>query len=332
MTDVYINGIGVTSRCACSKEELEKTIDGTIPEFRPLPLDFPSDIPPAKLRRNSRYNKLACATADRALKDAGIPAMMAAGTPDGRRIGTVLSTGYGAAEYNSVFADTVIREDPNACSPSVFSGTVPNSCVGQICILNGLKGFSTILAGGDPLEFSALLLKTGRADYLLAGSVEEYFPPLYGPFSRIGAAEGCDLSEGAAMVILAGERTDGTYCRVSAFGSTNLGKCPYLDFPEDPEKAKRKISEVLREMKRPDMILTANNGTRFDAVETGAVRDVFPGITEVYPKTFFGETLGCGYMMNAVYAAARIRRGDCRSALVTGIDMIGNYSCALLEA
>ena len=28
MTDVYINGIGVTSRCACSKEELEKTIDG----------------------------------------------------------------------------------------------------------------------------------------------------------------------------------------------------------------------------------------------------------------------------------------------------------------
>ena len=107
--DVYINGIGIISRCACRSEELEEAAFGRIAEIRPLPLEFPIEIPSSRLRRNSRYNKLACAAADQALKNAGIPEMMEQEGLDGHRIGTILSTGYGAAEYSSVFADSVVK-------------------------------------------------------------------------------------------------------------------------------------------------------------------------------------------------------------------------------
>lgn len=64
--DVYINGIGIISRCACQPEELKEAAYGRISTIRPLPLEFPIEIPFSRLRRNSRYNRLACAAADQA--------------------------------------------------------------------------------------------------------------------------------------------------------------------------------------------------------------------------------------------------------------------------
>lgn len=329
--NVYINGIGIISRCAYGAEELTAIAFGQIPQIHQLPLDFPTEISSSKLRRSSRYNKLACAVADQALKSAGIPEMMELEGLDGHRIGTILSTGYGAAEYSSVFADSVVKGDPNLCSPLLFSGSVPNSCVGQICIINRLKGFSTVLAGGDPLEYASLLISTGRADHILAGSVEEYFPALYKAFYKLDAAKGTDLSEGAAMAVLSGQKTEKTWCKVSAFGSTNLGRSPLLDRQEDPVRTERMIIDVIRQMNAPDTVFTAANGSWFDEIENRAIKSVFPDIAQHCPKDLFGETLGCGYMMNVLLAAASVRSGICSRPLVTGIDMIGNYICVMLE-
>ena len=327
---VYINGIGILSRSACSKEELETILSGQAPEIRTLPLDFPSEVPSAKLRRNSRYNKLACAAADQALKNAGIPEIIGQGL-DEHLIGTILSTGYGAAEYTSGFSDSVTKGDPNGCSPLIFSGTVPNSIVGQICIINRLKGFSTVLTGGDPLEYASLLIKTGRCAYVLAGSVEEYFPPLYHGFEMLDAAKGTDLSEGAAMAVLSSTRTGRTLCEAVNFGSVNLGKCPVLYIPEEIPEAEKKITDVIRQMEKPDVVFSAANGSRFDRTEGRVLLSIFPDVPLLRPKEFFGETLGCGYMMNVVLAAASIQNGIYHSVLVSGFDMIGNYSCVLLK-
>ena len=329
--EIYINGIGVISRSAYSKEELKEAAFGRIPEKRDLPLDFPTEIPSSKLRRNSRYNKLACAAADQALKDAHIPESIECGVLDSHLVGTILSTGYGATEYNSTFADSVVKGEPNACSPAVFSGTVPNSCVGQICIINGLKGFSTILVGGDPLEYSALLLETGRAQAILAGSVEEYYPALYEAFGSFEAAKGSDLSEGAAMAVLSRNRSEGSYCRISGFSGINLGKNPYLHVLEDAVAVREKIAGVFRQFSEPDILLSAGNGTWFDSPEEEAVRDVFPSLAIARPKDIFGETLGCGYMMNALLGACLVHEGRYGRVLVSGVDMIGNYCCVMLE-
>ncbi len=327
--DIYINGIGIVSRAACSKAELEAVCAGKAELKKELPLSFPVEIPASRLRRNSRYNKLACAAADQALKDASVLEQIAQGSLDPHQIGTILSTGYGASEYNSVFMDAAVRGDPNVCSPSVFSGSVPNSCLGQICIINHLNGFSTVLAGGDPLEYSALLLKTGRAKQILAGSVEEYFPSLYEAFGTMEAAKGCELSEGAAMALLSCEKTDGSYCRIIGFSSIHLGNCPYLHLFENPDDLTDMLAVTLRKFQDPEIIFSAGNGTWFDRAEENAIQKVFPDKPVRKLKTEFGETLGCGYMMNMLTAAAAIHRGDYSAVLVSGVDMIGNYMCVM---
>lgn len=221
--------------------------------------------------------------------------------------------------------------EPGACSPSVFSGSVPNACVGQICIINGLKGFSTILAGGDPLEYSALLLETNRADYILAGSVEEYFPPLYEAFQTLKASEGCDLSEGAAMTVLSREKTENSYCRMICFAGINLGKCPYIHYSSDLMETKKEVMDVLRQFPKPDLFFSSANGTWFDTVEKNAFQEIFPDVPMEHPKSFFGETLGCGYMMNTLYGAGAMTKKTARRILISGLDMIGNYCCVMLE-
>ena len=128
-----------------------------------LQLDFPSDVPSAKLRRCSRYSKLAAAAADFARKDGHIPDDI-----DGTRVGTIISTGFGASENNIQFSDSVVKGDPALCSPTVFSGTVPNSCVGQICIVNGYKGVSTVLMETYGRKMSMAFVKL-KENYLLRG-------------------------------------------------------------------------------------------------------------------------------------------------------------------
>ncbi len=305
---VYIDGISVLSH----------RIDNE------TPYEFPSEIPSAKLRRNSRYNKLACAAADFALKDCA-----PFDSVDKHRIGTIISTGCGAAEYFSDFADSVVRGDPAACSPATFSGSVPNSCVGQICILNGFKGVSTVLAGGDPLEYSALLLKTDRADMIVTGSVEEYFKPLYDSIVSFDAAKGAELAEGAAMLIMRSERTEKTFCEVCANAGISLGANPYI---HRLEGVSERIAGVLRKHTVPDIIFTAANGTYFDEMEDTAIKQVFPDTAVYEPKKEYGESLGCGFALSTAFAAEAIRDGKYGAVLVAGVDMVGNYCTVMLKA
>jgi len=321
--NVFIDGIGMISRCVQTADELADIVMGNAPRIQQMPVMWDSTIPAAKLRRNSRYNKLACEAADRALKDSEALSLC-----DGQNIGTIVSTGYGAAEYSSVFADSVVKGVPEACSPSVFAGSVPNSCLGQICILNGLKGPSTVLAGGDPLEYASLLLASDRAERILAGSVEEYFAPLYSSVMSFEAARGMTLSEGSAMVVLSPYKSAHTYCRIDGFSGVCLGADPYIHRVKGSQEM---IAGALEQMKRPDAVFIAANGTWLDEHENNAVKQVFPDIHTVAPKIFFGETLGCGYMMNIAFAAAAVKCGLYKSVIAAGVDMIGNYTCVLLQ-
>ena len=321
----YIESIGVISRCAQSDDDLVKLLSGGECEFSDLPIEFCSQIPPAKMRRNSRYNKLACTAADNAVREAAIPE-----TSDRRRIGTIISTGYGSSAYYSQFADTVVKGVPGLCSPTIYSGMVPNACVGQICILNGFKGASTVLTGGDPLEYSSLLLTTNKADMILCGAVEEYNAELFSELRELETLKSCDLSEGAAMLVLSKEKTVKTLCAVTGFSSASLGKSPMLHKLE--EKSAEIISDILKKYgSAPDAVFVSANGSYFDDVESAAIKSIFPGAELVSPKNWSGETLGCGYMMNAVFAAAAVNCGKYSKVLVTGVDLIGNYCTAMIE-
>ena len=161
---VYINGIGAISEAACIAEEFSALADGREYLAKGQMTEFASAVPASKLRRAGRYSKLTVSAAAFALKDSETE------FTDPYRTGAV---GYGAAEYNIQFSDQVQGGDPQLCSPSVFSQSVANSCLGQLCMIKGIKGESTMLRGGDPLEYASLLLETDRADIMLCGETEE---------------------------------------------------------------------------------------------------------------------------------------------------------------
>jgi 3-hydroxyacyl-[acyl-carrier-protein] dehydratase len=84
-----------------------------------------------------------------------------------------------------------------------------------------------------------------------------------------------------------------------------------------------------------DVIFTAANGTWFDAVEAGCIKEVFAYIPSFAPKAVFGETLGSSYMLSVCLAAAALKKGSfrgraCGSVIVTGFDMTGNYMAVRL--
>jgi hypothetical protein len=320
----YIESTGIISRCAKSADELMNVLNSGRYEKAALPIVFDSQIPPAKIRRNSRYNKIACTAADNAVRGADIPEPL-----DRRRIGTIITTGYGSSVYYTQFADTVAKGVPGLCSPAVYSGMVPNACVGQICILNGFKGVSTVLTGGDPLEYSSLLLTTNKADMMLCGSVEEYNEAIYAGLGKLEALNGAELSEGAVMMMLTREKTGRSLCAVTGFASASLGRSPLLHTLES--SGADIIAGILkRHDSTPDAVFAAANGTYFDDMEIKAIKTIFPGAEIVSPKKWTGETLGCGYMMNTVFAAAAVSSGKYGKVLVTGVDMIGNYCTAMI--
>jgi hypothetical protein len=83
------------------------------------------------------------------------------------------------------------------------------------------------------------------------------------------------------------------------------------------------------------VIFTAANGTWFDAVEAGCIKEVFADIPSFAPKAVFGETLGSSYMLSVCLAAAALKKGSfrgraCGSVIVTGFDMTGNYMAVRL--
>lgn len=330
MKPVYINGIGVISRCAQNGLELE-ALTRTQEKNSAYPtgkLDFAMSVPASKVRRCSRYMKMAVNTAELAVVDAGLTEK-----EDRLQIGTIISTGYGDVESNIVFSDSVVKGNPSLCSPGVFSATVPNSCVGQICIVNGFQGASTILTGGDPLEYSAVLLNTGKAEQILCGSIEEYNEELEAACKKSGILSNTEIAEGCAMLMLSKDRTDATYCKVTRFASASLPKCPYIHKLQKSEM-ENVITDVLSRISgKPDIVLTSQNGSYFDEAEQEALESVFGGDIPLYaPKTFFGETQGSGYMLGIAFGACmlKVQKDRLHTALVTGVDAHGNYMAALL--
>ena len=53
----YIESVGIISRCAQSMETVTELLNGSEAALSPMPIEFDSQIPPAKVRRNIRYKQ-----------------------------------------------------------------------------------------------------------------------------------------------------------------------------------------------------------------------------------------------------------------------------------
>lgn len=305
MEPVYINGMGING-------SLEKASDL---------------IPRSKLRRCPDYVKVAAQAAAQALSEAQLPAEV-----DKNRVGSVLASNFGPSEANISFTDEIYTEGAGMCSPTTFSFTVANSCAGQIAIINGFRGASTMLMGSNPLELAQLLLHTHKADYLISGCVEECSSELVASIRNCGQLQQVAEDTQAVMLLLGNKRTPQSYAALVATKMAALSVAPFIKAcaAEDSKIIAELLQELTEEVK-PDLVLAAANGTAFDAVELAGIKAGLGEVEIVNTKAQWGETLGCGFMLNVALAARRLRESsDIKAVVATGIDAAGNYLAALL--
>ena len=305
MKPVYINGIGING-------SLEKASDL---------------IPRSKLRRCPDYVKVAAQAAAQALSEAQLPAEV-----DKNRVGSVLATNFGPVEANISFTDEIYRDGAGVCSPTTFSFTVANSCGGQIAIINGFRGASTMLMGSNPLEYAQLLLKANKADYLISGCVEECNGELIAGLKKYGQLQHLAEEPQAVMLLLGPCRNEHSYGALIGTAAVALSAAPYIR--ECRAEDSQAIAELLKELTsqyKPDLVLTAANGSGFDAVELAGIRAGLGEMEIVNTKAEWGETLGCGFMLNVALAARKLKEEALiKNVVVTGIDAAGNYIAGLL--
>ncbi len=342
MKPVYIQGLGFLSPAAADPGELQKLAGslwaGDCPSHKEFsePLEFLLGVPPGKVRRASRYAKMAVAVAQQALVDASVP-------QEGRQaLGTLFLSGYGSVASYVRFAEPVAAHTPSLASPMEFSFMVHNSSLGQVCIVFDLQGPSTMFMGGDPTEYASLLLSEGKAERILCGAIQERDADLCASFANAGQLDPQKLADGAVMLVLGGEPGAVPYGRITDWASAALPVYPYA-FPASEEEQTeicRNIEEAWAGISPMDveLIITAGNGGPWDAWETEAIHRICNDRVRCLPaKAFLGEALSVSYMENIALGAAMLRRraeGD-RSApgciVAAGMDVHGNYLLAKLE-
>jgi len=94
------------------------------------------------------------------------------------RCGVSVGATLGSVKSIGDFNKESLQEGPRYVNPALFPNTVINSPSSQVSIWNNIRGFSNILASGftsslDAVQYAVDMLALGRADYVLAGGVEE---------------------------------------------------------------------------------------------------------------------------------------------------------------
>ncbi|MCL2218952.1 MAG: hypothetical protein FWC23_00785 [Chitinispirillia bacterium] len=327
-----ISGIGLVSALGNDAGAVgDKLLSGEAGGRTDGAVPFTLAMPSSKLRGVSRYSKLAlCATLS-AQADAGIDI----DAERASRYGTIYTTGYGAMAANVEFGKSVAARDPDLCSPMLFAETVPNCCVGQVCMRMKLKGPSTVMVGGNALFYSKRLIESGRADVVFAGAVEEYSEHLFGSLRNNEYAKDIDVREATVVFVLEKDSArKAPYCGIGNSASGGLSGYPLIK-GVDGEKSRMIIARAVKKCagdKEICAVYTSANSGYFDEMEESVIAENFPGADIVRNvKALFGETMGASFNVNVAAAALSFNSTARKNVLVTGYDPIGNYHCIILE-
>jgi 3-oxoacyl-[acyl-carrier-protein] synthase II len=346
MDDIVITGIGIISACGIGQEAFWQNClrgnTGIAPiqsfdtsayrshlgaEARDFnPRDF---MPPLKYRRLSRVSRLAVAASIEALKDSALIV-----TPQSApSIGVIIGTGYGSTSQTDDFFLGMLKEGPEGANPGLFPDTVPNAAASQVSIYHGIKGPNTTfshneVSGEQAMAYACFLLREGRAEALLVGSVDEMSAVLFHSYATVlalspkGAYEeglrpfdrrrnGRVLGEGAGTLVLekktrARERGARIYGSLVACAGTGAPVGP-ARYEAGAEQMARAMKSVLRAAEispsQVDYICAAANSTpELDRAEALAIRQVFSQTQSIPVSSlhgYIGDFCGSGTLRAA---------------------------------
>ena len=144
-------------------------------------------LKPMAARRMSPASRFAVCAALMALDDAGLGSRFEEGTT-----AVVMATTYGAASVSEKILRQILHEGPQSVSPALFTESVANAPAAQIALAVGARGANTTITQRQTgvaaaLKHAEVLIRTGKADRVLVGSVDEMSPLLHAILDRIGA-------------------------------------------------------------------------------------------------------------------------------------------------
>lgn len=274
-TKVVVTGLGATSplggdvattwEAALAGRSGVRTIEADWVEKYGIPVSFagqlavPADVVLSRqeIRRMDPSTQYAIIATREAWKDAGSPDV------PGERLGAVVSTGIGGVWTMLTAWDTVRDKGARRVLPLSVPMLMPNASAANVSIEIGAKAgahatVSACASGAEAIGYAAEMIRSGRADIVVAGGTEAAIHPLpMATFAKMQAVstrnddpqgasrpydvtrDGFVMGEGAGIVVVESEehaRARGAriYAEIAGIGMTSDA---YDVAPPDPSGA-----------------------------------------------------------------------------------------------
>jgi 3-oxoacyl-[acyl-carrier-protein] synthase II len=289
-----------------------------------------------------------------------------AGTLGERRqsVGLVLGTSTGSVASIVEFTkDTFTQSRPYHVNPALFPNTVMNGAAGHAAIWHQLHGLNSTVAAGlvtglATLRYATRMLRSGHADTLVVGCVEELSTPVVQAVARIRQVA---APAGAPTALLPGDTPLGEGCVMflvdtgaTAAEQRRRPLADLVDFesavalPGDPPELRvESLTGVIRSLLARNRVSPADlwrvsparSGTpELDRAEAAALAEVFcpaPLPEQVTVASQIGNSYSAlgAFQVAAVLAAAQREPAGrpARPVLVTGLGLDGSVAAALVS-
>lgn len=342
--DIVITGLGVVSPLGHSAAELAQRVCRGERALRPLtdmgdagvlgavvdtiPLHAIPSGARTRIGRLDRLCRLFLSAAFLAVHDARLEITAAMS----ERTGLSFGTGLGCLLTNAEYFEKVVEQGPTAASPRLFAYTVSSAAAGEASIALGIKGpnltsHAGLAAGLQAIGYAGDLIRTGKADVVLAGGADALGPALLQGLAAMGlvktraatpftdATAGMCPAEGAAVIVLERHthaQRRGARC-IAAVDGYAAGFEPTLTRrTAQPTALVETMQRALTASRRPaaaiDAIIAGAHGTAIDRTELAAFNTVCaPHAPLVFaPKAAWGESGAASGALAVAFAAQQL--------------------------
>lgn len=350
---IVVTGVGATSplggdvattwQAALAGESGVATMEHDWVGEYELPVTFAAELavkpeevlPRPQMRRMDPSAQYAVIAAKEAWADAGAPEM------DGERLGSVIASGIGGVWTLLSSWDTLKESGPRRVLPLTVPMLMPNSPAAYVSLEVGAKAgahtpVSACASGAEAIGYAVDMIRSGRADAVVAGGTEAAVHPLpIAAFAKMQALstknddpqsasrpydvhrDGFVLGEGAGVVVL--EREDHAkargakiYARIAGVG---MSSDSYAIAPPDPTGAgqERAMRFAIDDagLDGTDIVHVNAHATSTpagDGVEAAAVSRVIGEQAVVSAtKSMTGHLLGGAGALEAIFAILAVQ-------------------------
>lgn len=340
MQNVYILDTGCLCSLGDTMEKCWKNLGKDI--STEIKYEFKVSLPPKLKRSSDRFSKLFIFTMNQILEKK--KELIEKYPPE--KIGTIFASEYGPIGTNLQFAREVMEKDPDICSPARFSNTVANACVGIACMSYGYTGVSTMLQGSNSFTYGMDLIDEEKADLIFCGYAEEYNEEIFRALHQVPGMENKCFTENSLMFLIGGEKfREQSICSVNGVCEINL-RCNAMVLPLADERNEKQVETCICQSisgKKIDGVIYTSCADSFGQLEKRVLKKNLPDVPlSVNVNELVGDTLGSSLNLNLFLGIMCMKKKrlslalfgkeeSCQRLLVTGYDIMGNYTSIVLE-